>query len=37
MELKKLEVTAFADLLASDVPAPGGGSTAALRALWARP
>lgn len=30
MELKKLEVTAFADLLASDAPAPGGGSTAAL-------
>ena len=30
MELKNLEVTAFADLLASDAPAPGGGSTAAL-------
>ena len=30
MELKKMEVTAFADLLASDAPAPGGGSTAAL-------
>lgn len=30
MELKKLEVSAFADLLASDAPAPGGGSTAAL-------
>ncbi len=30
MELKKLEVSAFANLLASDAPAPGGGSAAAL-------
>ena len=30
MELKKLQVSEFADLLASNAPAPGGGSTAAL-------
>lgn len=30
MKLAELQVNAFADLLASDAPAPGGGSTAAL-------
>ena len=30
MKLAELQVSAFADILASDAPAPGGGSTAAL-------
>ena len=30
MKLAEMTVTQFADVLASDAPAPGGGSTAAL-------